>query len=354
MSESFAVYGAQVTPELMRFAVNYQAVRGISLLNFMVISYDRKTPMCLQYRPNFNNSNPGMDCLAQINTYTARLSDILQKGRPDISTALYFPFRSICAGGKKGKEAEIAFETLGKYLEDQGVSFDLIDEDFVLTAKKQNGALIGKYVRYDHVFVPDAFLEKEEVLQKLDGLNKQMEPCILRQSKHILARKILLSEEESLYLICNFANEAVSETVGIPSCKCPYLVDLQSGELLLPEYEQDDAYIKIPVTLLRGEAVAVYLTDRPQSAKQKAKYEPYVRLQEFRSCVSREYRLNVEYGPQNAYPKLCLKSDMLSPWDPAFSGEVTYLTTLPELPEEDLQLSLGQVNHFAKADKQNY
>ena len=47
LSESFAVYGAQVTPELMRYVVNYQAVRGISLYNFMVISYDRKTAMFL-------------------------------------------------------------------------------------------------------------------------------------------------------------------------------------------------------------------------------------------------------------------------------------------------------------------
>ena len=53
MSESFAVYGAHVDQTLMRYAVNYQAVRGISLYNFMVMSYDKKTPMLHQYRPNF-------------------------------------------------------------------------------------------------------------------------------------------------------------------------------------------------------------------------------------------------------------------------------------------------------------
>lgn len=100
----------------MRHVVNYQAVRGISLYNFMVISYDRETAMCLQYRPNFNGGNPGMDCLSQINEYTARLSYILQTGRAEIKTALYFPFRTVCAGGKKGAQAIEAFEAIGPYL----------------------------------------------------------------------------------------------------------------------------------------------------------------------------------------------------------------------------------------------
>jgi len=50
LSESFAVFGSHVTPEEMRLCVNFQAVRGISLFNFMVISLDRSSAMCLQYR----------------------------------------------------------------------------------------------------------------------------------------------------------------------------------------------------------------------------------------------------------------------------------------------------------------
>jgi hypothetical protein len=88
LSESFAVYGSHVTPEEMRFGVNAQAVRGISLFNFMSITFDRSTAMSLQCRPNFQSGNLGMDCLGQINNYTARLSKILQESQADIHTAL--------------------------------------------------------------------------------------------------------------------------------------------------------------------------------------------------------------------------------------------------------------------------
>ena len=138
LSESFAVYGAHVTPDLMRFVINYQAVRGINLFNFMVMSNDRKTPMRHQFRPNFLSDNVGMDCLRQINDYTARLSYLLQQGKADIKTALYYPLRTICAGGEKGKLAGDNFVALGKMLESRGVSFDFIDEEFVLNAEIKN------------------------------------------------------------------------------------------------------------------------------------------------------------------------------------------------------------------------
>lgn len=348
VSESFAVYGAQVTPELMRYVVNYQAVRGISLFNFMVISYDRETAMCLQYRPNYIEESPGMDNLTEINAYTARLSDILRKSRPEISTALYFPFRSICAGGEFGKKAEAAFEALGKNLETKGVSFDLIDEDFVLSAERQEQALVGEYVRYDNVFVPEGFLEKEEVLQKLSGLGSRIKPCIMRQNKDILARKLLLPEDEEVYLICNLSGELVAETVEIFSAKRPYLVDLYTGALQLPEYTRDKTVIKLPVNLLRGEAVAVYLSDREYPAKPKAYVRSSVLLTDITGYVSREYRLDPENGPENSYPAPGSRPVELGGWDPAFSGEVTYTAVLPELPDGMLYLDLGKVNHTVR------
>ena len=123
LSESFSVYGAQLTPDLMRFVVNYQAVRGINLFNFMVMSNECETPMRHQVRPNFLGDNVGMDCLRQINDYTARLSYIMQKGKSEVKTALYYPFRSICAGGEKGKLAGENFVELGEMLKEMAFLF---------------------------------------------------------------------------------------------------------------------------------------------------------------------------------------------------------------------------------------
>ena len=135
MSESFAVFGAHVTPEEMRYAVNYQAVRGISLFNFMMVSYDRRGIAGYQYRPSFQGENPAMDCLTPINTYTARLSHILQNCRADVRTALYCPYRTISAGGDLMRSAAAAYDALGWELERQGVDFDIIDEALLAIAR---------------------------------------------------------------------------------------------------------------------------------------------------------------------------------------------------------------------------
>ena len=238
LSESMSIYGARVTPELMRHVVNYQAVRGISLFNFMVISYDRRTAMCLQCRPNFNGETPGMDCLSQINEYTARLSYILQSSKAEIKTALYYPFRTICACGEKGAAAARSFEKIGHWLEKKGINFDLVDEEFVRNASVEDGLLQGEYVTYEMVLVPEADFEPEQVIEKLQNMGENcvteacahladisccgaLSPCIQRQNPFLQARKLLFAEGSEGYFICNNSGETVCEEIGLCSDKQP-------------------------------------------------------------------------------------------------------------------------------------
>ena len=350
LSESFAVCGAQLTPEDMRYAVNYQAVRGISIFNFMVTSYDRESVMCLQYRPNFISQNTGTDSLSQINTYTARLCGLLQKGSAEISTALYFPFRTICAGGELGETACKRFEELGELLEKRGVSFDLIDEDFVRSAKKENRALIGAHVRYDSIFVPEITdLEPTEIMEKLAGLGSDTVPVIERKNEHISARKIIMPNGDELYFICNLSGESASETVLIHSAKAAYTVDIQSGELYVAEHSREDGAIKLPLSLSRGEGVLVYLTDGKVTAMTKEKYEQFAELSEDRAYISREYYIPDNAPcPENRYFKPMEKPIRLGEWEKSFSGEATYEFTLPVLPDGNILVDLGEVRHFAK------
>lgn len=365
LSESFAVYGAQVTPEQMRHVVNYQAVRGISLYNFMVISYDRSTAMCLQYRPNFNGENPGMDCLGQINEYTARLSYILQSSRAEIKTALYYPFRTICACGEKGAAAAESFETIGHWLEQKGINFDLVDEEFVRTASVEDGMLRGEYVTYEMVLVPEAAFEPEQVLEKLQNMGENcvreacahleelaccgaLSPCIQRQNPFLQARKLLFADGSEGYFICNNSGETVSEEIGLCSNKLPYMVDLYSGELLEAEYVRDGERVVLPVTLLRGEGIMIWLTSTPQKAVKPAKTEPFCTLTDMRSYISRTYEIHPQEGPRNTYYETGELREGLYEWNREFSGEVTYTCKLPELEAGKYVLDLGEVRYFAK------
>lgn len=348
LSETFAVHGAQIAPEEMRFDVNYQAVRGISIFNFMTISYDRKTPMCLQYRPNFIKESPGMDNLAEINEYTGRVCHILQSSKADVRSALYFPCRTIIAGGDKGLEAVAEYEKLGSYLEDMGVSFDIIDEALVREYKIEGSSLVGEFVRYDNVFMPDgAFLEESDVVEKIAKLGKRIEPCVERESRFIQARKLIFDGGEEGYFVCNFANQTLNETIGIKSDKTPYIVDVGSGEVYFTEFERDGDFVKIPVTLLRGDGVLIYFGDCAEIAIEKPKFEEICAVDNFKSFVSRRYIIDANDGPQNIYPERAYRADALAPWDDDFSGEVTYLASLGE-DCDDAYIDLGDVKHWSR------
>ena len=348
LSESFAVYGSQTTQELMRFVINYQAVRGISLFNFMAISYDRKTPVSLQFRPNFHCGNPGMDCQKRINQYTARLSYLLQKSKPEISTALYFPFRTICAGGEIGKNAIYAFEEMGNMLEHAGVSFDLIDEDFVISADVCNGKLVGKYVSYDNVFMPDASFEKDIVIDKMRSISHDICPDIAREQSDILGRKLVFEDGSKGYFICNTGCNTISDTVAIQSEKVPYTIDLYTGDVVEVEYRIYNGQVTLPLKLFRGEGIMIWFPEtEPYQVQKIIQTEYFCHITEISSSITKRYELSVEDGP--CY-RNCDTREVrgLYEWDKDFSGEVTYVCSLPKLDNGDYILDLGEVRNHAK------
>lgn len=349
MSESFAVYGAHVTPEMMRFCVNYQAVRGISLYNFMVISYDRKTAMPLQYRPNFIMDNPSMDRLAGINDYTARLSYILQQSKADIDTALYYPARTICAGGELGRRAMAAFDKMGKMLEEKGVSFDIIDEELVARASLVDGVLVDENVAYKDVFLPVCDLEPTEVMEKMSSMSSEIRPVLGRKNKGIMARKVVFANGDEGYFICNCGENTVSDDIRIASKKNVYSVDLYTGKVYTIPYTKRCGVVKLPLTLLRSEGVFILLTDEKIEAEAPKKTEAVSTLDGFSSYVSRVYTIEKTSGMNNVYYQSGQTREGLYEWDKAFSGEVMYSCALPSLENGEYVLDLGEVRYTAVA-----
>ncbi|MBR5871484.1 MAG: hypothetical protein IKZ09_10670, partial [Clostridia bacterium] len=355
LSESFAVYGSHVTPEEMRFVVNFQAVRGISLFNFMVISLDRSSAMCLQYRPNFNPTNPGMDTLHAINDYTARLSAILQNSTPDVTTALYYPYRTVGACGKWGEEASRTFVDLGHALEDAGVAFDIIDEALVRDAVLDNGALLYNGVRYENVFVPAGVsMEFPDVLAKMHACGHEMIPVMKRSRRDIHGRHLYFSDGTEGYFICSAAGETVSDTVRLAGGGIPYAVDPETGALCAVEYRREGAEIVLPITLLRGEGLMLILSEERSDACPMYRETERCDLVLTDAYISRRYSLDAQAGPQNTY----FDADHgehpagLGLWNAAYSGEATYcfrVEALPNLPDGGKYvLDLGEVHHFAR------
>jgi len=293
--------------------------------------------------------------LGQINEYTARLSAILQNSAPVITTALYYPYRTVGACGRWGREAERTFIDLGHMLEDAGVSFDIIDEALVRDAVLDGGALVYNGVRYDNIFVPDGVsMEDDAVVAKMRACGHEIVPVMQRGRRDIQGRRMLFADGTEGYFICSSAPETVSDEIRIESSKIPYAVDLSNGDLCEVTYSRDGRDLVLPVTLLRGEGLMLILTDeqtdvRPQTCE--AAREP---LSLTDAYISRRYSLDAQKGPQNtrytAENGMHLSS--LGTWDDAMSGEATYcfrVDALPAKAEGDRYvLDLGTVHHFAR------
>lgn len=349
VSESFAVYGSQLTPDEMRYIIGYQAVRGISMFNFMSLSYDRSGPMCLQFRPNFHVGNPGMDTLDQLNRYTTRLSYILQQAKTDLSTALYWPLRTIAACGEPGKKAIESFEALGNMLEKNGVSFDLIDEDFVRSAAVKDGVLKGEHVSYANVFVPEASFEPADVTEKLNTVGKGIVPDLCSCScADIVSRRLFFPDGSEGYLLFNGSDGDISGQIQIPSEKTPYLVDLCTGELFRMPHEQADGQCSVHVKFASGEMLLLWLSGESCEVGLQPETEFVCDLTDsLKGFISRRYLIDHLNGPQNVYFNAGEELHA-GEWESHFSGEVTYAALLPELPDKELFLELGEVRYFAK------
>lgn len=345
LSESMAVYGAHSDPELMRYVVNYQAVRGISLFNFMVISYDRSSARVHQYRPNFVKENPCMDHLKEINEYTARVSYILQNSTADIKTALYYPARSICACGKKGDNARVSFEKMGEMLEKSGVCFDIIDEDIVKESKIENRTLKYNDLIYENVFVPQGDFEEDIVKEKLSLLKSDVVPCIKRKNEFLLTRKLILDNSEG-YFICNTGNKEIKEHIEIKNNKTPYIINLSTGDTESISYIKNEETTEFDISLSRGEAIFIYFTnDKINAVCNQREY--ICKLEEFKSYVSREYKIDVNKNIINTYYASNEIKNGFYEWEKDFSGEITYLCKLPVLEAGEYEIDLGDVKSVA-------
>ncbi len=340
LSESFAVCSDSIDYEEMRYIIGHQAVRGINLFNFMAMSYGKEGGLPFQFRPNFIPDTPGRNLLSDINGYTARLSYILQSGIARIKTALYYPYRTINAGAIEMKEAIKSFENLGDMLESNGVSFDIIDEEFVLHSKCENGALIGEHVCYENVFMPEAAYEKAEVKEKINTLNKNIVPDAKCSS--YLKTRFIDCEDKTYCFIFNESGEAVNENIFIKDSRSIYAINLITGEIYIPRHKKCGEGYEIDVTLTRGDGTVIMFSDEVISADILPKYDVLCDVEVQEACVLREYVIDEDCGITNTYFNEHEKSiDEINLDD--FSGQLLYeIKASTDIPEGAI-LDLGTV-----------
>ena len=347
LSESLAVYGAQVEGDETAYVIRFQLVRGINLFNLMSASFGRDGAVPTIARPNFSPEMPGYEHLGEMNRYIQRTSYLMQLGMPGEDTALYFPARDIWAGGSARREAIAAFEAAGQRMERAQVDFDVIDDEGIRKARIENGHLCLGLARYRHVIAAPCRYMPADVAEKLRDVDAGEVSALPCHCDAIRVRRRVLPGGRALWMLFNESGEDVTVS---PDFGQRDLWRLDADRALCRRAENG-----APIALAPGGA-EFYLAGGNAPCREEADSQPGRRqvVDGFTLRMSRKATvdgrgLREEFVDQE--PFAC----ELGPWDkyfgPEFSGEAVYtahVTIGTGAGEGEMTLDLGRVECSAR------
>jgi len=316
LTESFAVYGDALTPDEMRYVLNYQAIRGINVFNIMLMSCTTARTAALTERPVFTPAKPGFYNLKHLNAYFARLAYLLRLGERVCDTALYHPSADFWGNSDTRNRAMNAYDALGASLEKKNVDFDIIDDYGVARAEVTSWGLKLGDALYRHIAVPDCRFMPPTVIDKIAPFIGVGIPTLPTNSPflRVMVRK---TGTETLWFVFNEGEESVRETLPIEGEKL-YRLDLQSGEIYAAEYAE--------VSLVCGE-MAVFLATDEQLPCGKDGVAYAVEVCDFKPISAKQFVIDNE--------GVCMRAVSPDKVAEPFSGEITFAASyaLPAAPK---------------------
>ncbi len=356
MSEVFAVAGAAVTYDFMRFTVGYQAVRGINIFNLFNFPLGRKGALLAQELPVFTEKQPYCRFLGQFNRYAERLCYVSSLGNRICETALYYPVSDF-QGRLHAQTVAETFDSLGRALEDMAVDFDIVDDDVLQSAEIKDGCLCIGDAEYrniiipEGVFLPDATQKALHCFTELGGrvadTPADCKPVIRIEGKGLRAmhRK---TENAEIFCLFRETGENAQYKIHLPSTN-GYLLDLENGALQKLKTENGILTLSLSV----GETAVIVLTDETFPAadqKECSKTAAVLRDFDFRKQTELIFNENgfdnIRHSEKGASVTTGDWADLLGC---AYSGSGVYETafTLPEMQVGRAGvIDLGDV-HFA-------
>jgi len=250
LTESLAVYGMSTTPSIMRYVFGAQAVRGINLFNILSTNPSKDI-----IRPYFRPENPNFNHLPEINRYLERLAYLNTLGLREVENALYMP----CDDIMKGDDAQ-SFHNLGRRLEENHISFEIIDDTFLNKAEIKDNKLCMGFAAYKNVFIPENATIGEDLKKKIEGFIKtEAESVCVCDNKNIILQKRKLENGDLLYFAFNEHKDTQSVTLGFKEKLPCYRIVLEEGRIERTE--------SLSFSLTMGETAVFLLSNEEISAE---------------------------------------------------------------------------------------
>lgn len=353
VSESFAIYGAGLTFEQMRYVMLYQMSRGINMINIMQTAYSYDGSGRKDARPGFVPTLPTWRHLKDYCGYTARMSYLMSLGVPENRCAVYMPMTDIWSGGEYCRQKAEAFDRAVFALEAQHTPCDIVDDDFLETASIENSSLVTGTAAYTSVVIPNGVHLPEAVRKTLNAFRKAGglvvsvdEVSRIERGAEITGVKVNLAkrrlENGMLYLVTNEHTETDTVSIAFGEAGNVYEIDALHSEL----YTYDGK----PFALASGEGRVFLVTDGEYEAKAHHRFtrgEITVAELEIRRESSfvigdeafEKYEIDEGYTPT-------APGDWCELYGTSFSGTVLYRVkfALDEIPDA-IEIDLGKVGY---------
>lgn len=322
LSENFAVYGNGVSPDEMRWIIGSQIVRGIDLLNFMLMPFNDEAWFLFQERTVFSPAMPGFGHLHALTAEFERAAYFMAHGQPTTDTAIIFPDRELWGDSEEDKNTVAAFCRLGAELEAQGIDFDVVDEKTLARAEQKNGTVTVGLACYSRLLTVPG--------QKLDAGTADCIRSVTGESKPLVSaehpsvwHKVRRDEKGDLFIcLFNADSKPVTSRVHIASERPVYRMDAGSGESTVFENGSE-------VTLVMGEMLLLYATrDIIRLSRQTA---PGKQTEASPVCMQKKKELVLSRAGARLVDcresPIAVNGDFSAAFGEAFSGEVIYKYT---------------------------
>ena len=366
LTEDFAAYGAGLTPQVMKFVIDHQLVRGATHFVFSNIPHDYSGRLInAGCRPKFGKYHPFWDWFDLIHLYIARISSLLSMGRPAVDTLVYFDARSIWCDGKTMQNAAAEHYRSAAELLKRQIDFDYADDDALIDGKIVGSKLkVGQMSYSTLVIPPTGWMDpkaaaKVEKFRKAGGkvLSTTQIPEISPTLQITPATgKLRVTKRhtggETLYFITSESPRTIKRTLHIPESGSWQLFDPWTGKRFEIKHDDDKLNWEFPpfgsLALVINSAAAAdapYTPFRP--GRKKITLNENWTIRKTRECRfdGDTFRIVPVDGVEQKV-ELGDWSTVFGPW---FSGEAVYQVIFDSPSAAPAQLSLGEVNLVCEA-----
>ena len=261
LSESFAIYGETLSPDVMKYVVDFQMVRGVNQFVFAFASSSTAGNFMSLGDPHWGACDPKWNYVKPFMDYVTASCERLAQGRPDVQVGVYYDVKAVWASSftedDEGRRAAAAQTEVAHGLETRQVDFDFVDDDLIEEGRLPYRALVfPTCARLSETARSrlKAFKAKGGLVLRPDQLDRAPRTCRVEGPGHeaIRVTKRILDDGAVDYFLVNESAQAAAVCVTFAEGACRTVAFDPHGSEFVRISSSGEAQMRPPRSVPRG------------------------------------------------------------------------------------------------------